>query len=80
MQVSVDEEEFARLRPQLNQSTLKLPDGSYIIRLAVYHELHCIKWIRKWMFRDHYWPHLSREALLERRWHIGMRLTVQRSN
>ncbi|KAH7092267.1 hypothetical protein FB567DRAFT_516877 [Paraphoma chrysanthemicola] len=70
IQISVTPTEFANLQPQLNRSTLRLPDGSYMIRLRVYHELHCLKWIRKWMHREHYWPDLSGYALHERRWHI----------
>jgi hypothetical protein len=37
----------------------------------VYHELHCLKWIRKWIHREHYGSDLEGKALHERRWHIG---------
>ncbi|KAF2190339.1 hypothetical protein K469DRAFT_561455 [Zopfia rhizophila CBS 207.26] len=70
IQIRVDLNEFALLQPQLNRSSLQLPDGSYIIRLRVYHELHCLKWIRKWIHREHYWPNLSGYELHEKRWHI----------
>ncbi|KAF2750983.1 hypothetical protein M011DRAFT_189523 [Sporormia fimetaria CBS 119925] len=72
IQISLTADEFSQVRPQLgdNRSTLVLPDGGHIVRFRVYHELHCLKWIRKWMHREHYWPDLTGYALHERRWHI----------
>ncbi|CAI6332296.1 unnamed protein product [Periconia digitata] len=38
-----------------NQSSVALPEGGgYMAWLGVYHELHCIKMIRQWIYRDHY--------------------------
>ncbi|PSN75084.1 hypothetical protein BS50DRAFT_643716 [Corynespora cassiicola Philippines] len=70
IQISVKPYEFDLLQPQLNRSSLRLPEGSYVIRLKVFHKLHCLKWIRKWIHRDHYWPDVSGYELYERRWHI----------
>jgi hypothetical protein len=72
IQIRVDPGEFSQLQPQLNRTSLRLPNGSFIIRFEVYHQLHCLKWIRKWIHRDHYWPNISGYELHERRWHIGM--------
>ncbi|KAF2205338.1 hypothetical protein GQ43DRAFT_335407, partial [Delitschia confertaspora ATCC 74209] len=69
IQIHVSPDEFDQLQPQLNRTSLRLEHGSgdYIIRLGVYHHLHCLKWVRKWIHREHYWPELEGEALHERR-------------
>jgi len=33
-----------------------LPDGDYLAWLEVYHQLHCVKYLRQWIYRDHYHP------------------------
>ena len=51
---------------QLHQNSLPLADGSgYLGTLAVYHELHCLKRLRKWIYKDTYYPHISSEDEIE---------------
>ncbi|KAF2790084.1 hypothetical protein K505DRAFT_312045 [Melanomma pulvis-pyrius CBS 109.77] len=79
-QIWVEPSEYAQMQPQLNRTSLRLPDGSYIVRLKAYHELHCLKWIREWIHRDHYWPNITGYELHERRWHIEHCLEEFRTN
>jgi hypothetical protein len=70
--IRITPEEHDLLLVPRNRSTLQLSDGTgYLIGLGVYHELHCLKWIRHWIHRDVYWPDLTGAALEERKWHIG---------
>ncbi|KAM3444983.1 hypothetical protein NHJ13734_000852 [Beauveria thailandica] len=39
-----------------------LSDGSgYVGTLNVYHELHCVRWLHKYVYQDEYWPGLDDE-------------------
>jgi len=43
-----------------NQTSVELPDGGgYMAWLGVHHELHCIKMLRQWNYRDHYHPNVT---------------------
>lgn len=65
-------DEYEKIKPQIDRETAQLSNGQgYIVGFGVYHELHCLKWIRHWIHRDVYWPELEGEALEERKWHIG---------
>jgi hypothetical protein len=55
----------------LGAQTLSLGDGRYIGEMAVYHELHCIKRIRRHLHLDHYYPGLNDDELLRESVHIG---------
>ncbi|KAF2649811.1 hypothetical protein K491DRAFT_610045, partial [Lophiostoma macrostomum CBS 122681] len=79
--IRITSEEHALLLVPNNRSTLQLADGtSYMIGLGVYHELHCLKWIRHWIHREVYWPDLTGAALEERKWHIEHCLELLRVN
>ena len=54
----------------MNQSSLELKSGGYVAQLGVFHQLHCVKWFRQWMRREHYWPELHGVMLEERKRHI----------
>ncbi|PQE23638.1 tat pathway signal sequence protein [Rutstroemia sp. NJR-2017a BVV2] len=55
---------------KLGQSSLKLADGSgYLGTLGVYHELHCIKRIRKYFYKDYYYPNETRIQKIEHETH-----------
>ncbi|MGI4815898.1 MAG: oxidase ustYa family protein, partial [Janthinobacterium lividum] len=74
--IRVNEDELR----ELNRTSLALKDGGFLLQLGAYHELHCVKWIRKWIHRDHYWPALSGGMLLERKVHIDHCLEMFRFN
>ncbi|KAI0518401.1 hypothetical protein F5B22DRAFT_644705 [Xylaria bambusicola] len=38
---------------------VKIADGGYVTELGVYHELHCIRHLRFYLYRDHYYPNLT---------------------
>ncbi|KAI1198161.1 hypothetical protein F5X97DRAFT_323731 [Nemania serpens] len=43
-------------------STIAFKDGSgYIAELGAYHELHCIKRVRRYLSLEHYYPNMSNE-------------------
>ncbi|KAI1818234.1 hypothetical protein GGS20DRAFT_597172 [Poronia punctata] len=45
----------------LGIKSLALKDGSgYVGSLGVYHELHCIKRLRQWLYRDYFYPNQTR--------------------
>ncbi|KAI9685578.1 MAG: hypothetical protein M1822_004436 [Bathelium mastoideum] len=39
---------------RLNLTSVPLSDGGYVAQLGVYHELHCIKKIWQWVFKEYY--------------------------
>ncbi|KAI2642060.1 hypothetical protein GGS21DRAFT_486918 [Xylaria nigripes] len=55
---------------KLDQVSLELKDGTgYLGALGVYHELHCIKRLRKWFYRDYYYPNATELEYNERMTH-----------
>ncbi|MCJ1358217.1 MAG: hypothetical protein MMC33_008216 [Icmadophila ericetorum] len=51
--------------------TLAYRDGSgYVLEMAVYHELHCIRQIRRHLYLDHYYPNISADDLSRETLHI----------
>ncbi|CAG8956369.1 hypothetical protein HYFRA_00003751 [Hymenoscyphus fraxineus] len=45
----------------LNETSVALKSGGYIAETAVYHELHCVKRIRRHLHLDHYYPHMTED-------------------
>ncbi|KAF4621709.1 hypothetical protein G7Y89_g14496 [Cudoniella acicularis] len=73
--IRVSEEELRRI----NRASLALKDGSgYVAQLGAYHELNCVKWIRKWIHREHYWSTLEGAMLAKRKVHIDHCLEYMR--
>ncbi|OCL09095.1 hypothetical protein AOQ84DRAFT_388408 [Glonium stellatum] len=67
--IHVSTPEYTRLA--LNRSTLELADGSgHVLSLGIYHSLHCLKQVHKWIHREEYDERLSDAQFEERRWHI----------
>ena len=53
-------------------TSIKLADGSgYVAQLGVYHELHCLKKLKRWIYSSHFYSDLSPGELLEERVHGG---------
>ncbi|KAI1407128.1 hypothetical protein F5Y13DRAFT_175597 [Hypoxylon sp. FL1857] len=43
-----------------NQTSVELPEGGgYMVWLGVFHQLHCIKMLRQWNYREHYHPNVT---------------------
>ncbi|KAI1865358.1 uncharacterized protein JN550_008406 [Neoarthrinium moseri] len=55
MSIRVTAEELAAH----GQSSVELPNGGYLAWLGVFHELHCVKMLRQWSWREHYFPNLT---------------------
>lgn len=68
--IKVTEEELLRS----NQSSIEFPNGGYMAWLGVFHELHCIKMLRQWIYKDHYQPNITSDAFGEWSIHAGTRL------
>ncbi|KAK4213825.1 putative Tat pathway signal sequence [Rhypophila decipiens] len=49
-----------------NQTSVALPNGGYLAWLGVFHELHCVKILRQWSRRDHYFPEWENATLHEK--------------
>lgn len=39
-----------------DQTSVALPNGGYLAWLGVFHELHCVKMLQQWSWREHYFP------------------------
>ncbi|KAI1460523.1 hypothetical protein F4805DRAFT_478904 [Annulohypoxylon moriforme] len=64
--LKISPEEMSRLEG----SSLAMQDGSgFLAVLGVYHELHCIKRLRKWFYRDYYYPNVTEVEYNERLTH-----------
>ncbi|KAK7744119.1 hypothetical protein SLS53_003640 [Cytospora paraplurivora] len=64
MSVRVTAEELAAH----NQTSVALPNGGYLAWLGVFHELHCVKMLRQWSWREHYFPNADTSALAVFKW------------
>ncbi|MCJ1312212.1 hypothetical protein MMC25_005886 [Agyrium rufum] len=54
-----------------NATSIPLRDGSgYLAQLAIYHDMHCLKKFKHWMYRDHYYPGSSESELSEQKAHV----------
>ncbi|MCJ1246597.1 hypothetical protein MMC30_003806 [Trapelia coarctata] len=55
----------------LGEKSIGLVDGSgFIAEMAAFHELHCIKRIRRHLYLDHYYPNLTESEQLRESKHI----------
>ncbi|KAJ4385387.1 hypothetical protein N0V93_009814 [Gnomoniopsis smithogilvyi] len=56
---------------RLGYTSLALKDGSgYVGSLGVYHELHCLKRVRKMLYRDYYYPDMTAHEAGHRMGHL----------
>ncbi|PVH87710.1 hypothetical protein DL98DRAFT_581719 [Cadophora sp. DSE1049] len=66
--IAIPEQEIRRL-DRLDES-VRFTDGSgYFGQMTVYHHLHCIQRIHKFLHVDHYWPNATQEELFLLRAH-----------
>ncbi|MCJ1285827.1 hypothetical protein MMC26_005168 [Xylographa opegraphella] len=48
-----------------HQTSVELPEGGgYLSWLGAFHELHCLKFVRQWTYKDHYHPNLTVEEVV----------------
>jgi len=45
-----------------NQKSVPLDSGGYLGWMGVFHELHCIRMLREWNYKDYYHPNISAES------------------
>ncbi|KUJ21331.1 uncharacterized protein LY89DRAFT_639313 [Mollisia scopiformis] len=58
IRASYDEMAHAGERPE---DSIELLDGGYLASLGVYHDLHCLRRIRFFLYRDHFYPNMTAE-------------------
>jgi len=45
-----------------HQTSVELPEnGGYLAWMSVYHELHCLKVLRQWGYKEHYFANITKE-------------------
>lgn len=67
--IKVSGEELVRFSE--GDSTIAFKDGSgYIAEMGMYHELHCVKRVRRYLHLDHYYPNMTEEDRVREDTHI----------
>jgi hypothetical protein len=75
MAIRVSPEELARFNE--GDSSLSFKDGSgYIAEMTVYHELHCIKRLRRHFHLDRYYPNRTEYDMFLEEQHIGIHMMI----
>jgi len=75
--VRVNHEEMA-LGNETFSNVVQLLDGGYVVVLAVYHELHCLNIIRRYMYSDRFYPNATSDYIDYQREHITHCINVLR--
>ncbi|KAI3326184.1 hypothetical protein HD806DRAFT_489576 [Xylariaceae sp. AK1471] len=55
---NISQEELTRAGESFER-IIELTEGGYLASLSVYHELHCLRNLRLYVFRDRYYPNLT---------------------
>ncbi|KAH8602300.1 hypothetical protein B0O99DRAFT_708021 [Bisporella sp. PMI_857] len=42
-----------------NRTSVELPEGGYLAWLGVFHEVHCVKLLRQWKYKENYYPNIT---------------------
>ncbi|ORY16977.1 hypothetical protein BCR34DRAFT_597362 [Clohesyomyces aquaticus] len=50
--------------------SVKLEDGGYVAALGVYHEVHCLRQLRLFLYSEHYYPNLTHDNILYLQGHL----------
>ncbi|OOF95577.1 hypothetical protein ASPCADRAFT_406329 [Aspergillus carbonarius ITEM 5010] len=54
-----------------NVTSLRMTDGNgWVGQMGVFHELHCLKRVRHWIYRDHYLADAPEAVLIEEEAHV----------
>ncbi|KAL9077675.1 MAG: hypothetical protein Q9161_000047 [Pseudevernia consocians] len=60
---------MAAIDPERKEQAIALPDGGYFGTLTVFHELHCLKRLHRYMYPSYYFPNLSDQEKEDNRYH-----------
>ncbi|TVY47472.1 hypothetical protein LOCC1_G002207 [Lachnellula occidentalis] len=52
-------------------NSIKLLDGGYLASLGVYHDLHCLRRIRFFLYADHFYPSMTEKQRDNEQRHVG---------
>ncbi|KAJ2991336.1 hypothetical protein NUW58_g2547 [Xylaria curta] len=52
-------EEVVKSEETVRDDMVAVVEGGYLANLAVYHELHCVRQLRFWLYKDRYYPDLT---------------------
>ncbi|KAH8676549.1 hypothetical protein BGZ60DRAFT_402830 [Tricladium varicosporioides] len=63
-----------------NQSSVELPNGGHMAWLGVFHEMHCVKMLRQWKYRDHYYPNITSQEESHKSLHADHCLEMLRAS
>ncbi|KAL9620549.1 MAG: hypothetical protein Q9160_004910 [Pyrenula sp. 1 TL-2023] len=76
MNIRVSAEELARN----NRTSVRLQsgdeEGGYMAWLGIFHELHCVKLLRQWKYKEHYYPDIDEARHRDLEAHTGDSLTI----
>ncbi|TVY36281.1 Cyclochlorotine biosynthesis protein [Lachnellula subtilissima] len=51
-------------------NSIKLLDGGYLASLGVYHDLHCLRRIRFFLYADHFYPDMTEKQRVNEQRHV----------
>ncbi|CAI6328930.1 unnamed protein product [Periconia digitata] len=63
-------EEITSVGASIDES-VKVDDGGYLASLHVYHDIHCLRRLRLWLYRDHFYPHIDPTRVPDIQRHLG---------
>ncbi|KAI8954458.1 hypothetical protein F4801DRAFT_605372 [Xylaria longipes] len=75
--LNISQDELTRAGESFD-NVIELTGGGYIVSLAVYHELHCLRNLRLYVFRDRYYPNVTESQHNFLKWHLDHCLEVLR--
>ncbi|KAI0549715.1 hypothetical protein F4679DRAFT_248238 [Xylaria curta] len=52
-------EEVIKAEETVRSDLAVVEEGGYLANLAVYHELHCLRQLRFWLYKDRYYPNIT---------------------
>ncbi|KAI6086757.1 hypothetical protein F4821DRAFT_259769 [Hypoxylon rubiginosum] len=52
-------DEVLRAEETITDDMAEVAEGGYLANMAVYHELHCVRQLRFWLYKDRYYPSLT---------------------
>jgi hypothetical protein len=58
------------------EGSIKVANAGYLASLGVYHELHCLRRMRLWLYRDVYFPNATEKDVNFFKEHLGKVLPV----
>lgn len=62
------------------EDSVKVADGGYLASLHVYHDVHCLRRLRLWLYRDIYYPHIDPARVVDMQTHLDHCIETLRRN